>query len=115
MIGSPGTHDRLTRELAAGIGARVVSLGYALAPERSYPQGLDDCAGAARWPGTRGGLLGLDTARLLIGGDSAGGNLAAAALDVLEDAPHAFAQMFMLDMATDALARVSVFARSLAD
>src|SRR5262245_49606183 len=80
VIGSPDTHDRLTRELAAAIGARVVSLAYALAPEHPYPEGLDDCVDAARWLGGEGARLGIDPRRLVIGGDSAGGNLTAATL-----------------------------------
>jgi len=80
VIGSPDTHDRLTRELAAAIGARVVSLAYALAPEHPYPEGLDDCVDAARWLAAHGEPFGIDAGRLLIGGDSAGGNLAAATL-----------------------------------
>ena len=80
VIGSPDTHDRLTRELAEGIGARVLSLHYGLAPEHPYPAGLDDCVAAARWLGTHGRELGIDPERLLIGGDSAGGNLSAATI-----------------------------------
>jgi len=89
VIGSPDTHDRLTRELAAGIGARVVSLAYALAPEHPYPAGLDDCVDAARYVGARGAELGIDPGRLLIGGDSAGGNLSAATLLRLKAEPGA--------------------------
>src|SRR4030095_2457054 len=85
VIGSPDTHDRLTRELAAAIGARVVSLHYALAPEHPYPQGLDDCVDAALHLSAQGARLGIDPGRLLIGGDSAGGNLSAAALLRLRD------------------------------
>jgi acetyl esterase len=80
VIGSPDTHDRLTRELAAAIGVRVVSPAYRLAPEHPYPQGLDDCVDAARWLGSQGEALGIDADRLLMGGDSAGGNLTAATL-----------------------------------
>jgi acetyl esterase len=80
VIGSPDTHDRLTRELAAALGIRVVSPAYRLAPEHPYPQGLDDCIEAARWIGADGAALGIDADRLLIGGDSAGGNLTAASL-----------------------------------
>jgi len=85
VIGSPDTHDRLTRELAAGLGARVLSLHYALAPEQAYPAGLDDCVAAARWLGVHGTELGIDPDRLLLGGDSAGGNLTAATLLRLRD------------------------------
>lgn len=85
VIGSPDTHDRLTRELAEGLGARVLSLHYALAPEHPYPAGLEDCVDAARWLGTHGAAVGIDPRRLLIGGDSAGANLSAATLLKLRD------------------------------
>ena len=85
VIGSPDTHDRMTRELAEGIGARVLSLHYALAPEHAYPAGLEDCVDAARWLACEGRSLGIDPARLLIGGDSAGANLTAATILVLRD------------------------------
>jgi acetyl esterase len=92
VIGSPDTHDRLTRELADGAGVRVLSLHYGLAPEHPYPAGLDDCVDAARWLGAHAGELGIDAARLSIGGDSAGANLAAATILRLRDerAPVAF-------------------------
>jgi acetyl esterase len=92
VIGSPDTHDRLTRELADRLGARVLSLHYGLAPEDPYPAGLDDCVDAARWLGAHAAGLGIDPARLLIGGDSAGANLSAATVLRLRDekAPVAF-------------------------
>ena len=80
VVGSPDTHDRLARELAAAIGVRVIVPAYALAPEHPYPRGLDDCVDAARWVGAHGGEVGIDRDRVLIGGDSAGGNLSAATL-----------------------------------
>src|SRR5262245_21236441 len=49
VLGSPDTHDRLTRELADGIGARVLSLHYSLAPEHPYPAGIEDSVDAASW------------------------------------------------------------------
>jgi acetyl esterase len=79
-ICSPDTHDRLTRDLAEGLRARVVSVHYALAPEHPYPAGLNDCVDAARWLGAVAGQFGIDPDRLLIGGDSAGANLTAATL-----------------------------------
>jgi acetyl esterase len=85
VLGSPSTHDRLTRELAHAIGARVLSLDYALAPEHPYPQGLDDCVDAARWISAHARELGMDPKRLLIGGDSGGANLSAATLLRLRD------------------------------
>jgi acetyl esterase len=85
VLGSPSTHDRLTRELAQRIPARVLSLDYALAPEHPYPQGLDDCVDAACWTFAHAKELGMDPSRLLIGGDSAGANLSAATLLRLRD------------------------------
>lgn len=90
VLGSSATHDRLTRELAAAIGARVLSIDYALAPEHPYPAGLDDCVAAARWLAAHGEELGVDPRRLLIGGDSAGANLSAAAIIRLRDAAPRF-------------------------
>lgn len=85
VVGSPRTHDRLARELADALGARVLSLDYALAPEHPYPQGLDDCVDAARWLSAHAAELGIDAARLVIGGDSAGAALSAGTLLRLRD------------------------------
>jgi acetyl esterase len=91
VFGSPDTHDRLTRELAEGIGARVLSLHYRLAPEHPYPAGLDDCVDAARWLHAHARELGIDPRRLVIGGDSAGANLSAATILRLRDEQAAVA------------------------
>ena len=98
VIGSPDTHDRLTRELAAGSGARVLSLHYALAPEHPYPAALDDCVDAARWLAAHAPELGMDATRLGIGGDSAGANLSAATILRLreERAPVTFRAALLL-------------------
>jgi acetyl esterase len=85
VIGSPETHDRLTRDLAVVTGTRVVSLEYGLAPEHPYPAGLDDCVEAACWLGSHATEVDIDPARLVIGGDSAGANLSAATLLRLRD------------------------------
>ncbi len=98
VIGSPDTHDRLARELAEGIGARVLSLHYALAPEHPYPAGLEDCVDAARWLGAHAREISVDPERLLIGGDSAGANLSAATILRLRDdgAPVRFRAAILL-------------------
>jgi acetyl esterase len=98
VIGSPDTHDRLTRELAEGSGARVLSLHYALAPEFPYPAALDDCVDTARWLAAHAADLGMDPTRLAIGGDSAGANLSAATILRLRDehAPVAFRAALLL-------------------
>jgi acetyl esterase len=98
VLGSPSTHDRLTRELAERLAARVLSLDYALAPEHPYPQGLDDCVDAARWTSAHAEELGMDPSRLLIGGDSAGASLSAATLLRLRDegSPPLFSAAILL-------------------
>ena len=78
VVWSPETHARLTKLLAAGAGAIVVSIDYRRAPQHPYPAPLDDCVAAFRWLREHAGLLGGDPSRIAIGGDSAGGNLTAA-------------------------------------
>ncbi|HET9754179.1 MAG TPA: alpha/beta hydrolase [Myxococcales bacterium] len=85
VVGSLKTHDRLARELAQRLSARVLSLDYGLAPEHPYPQGLDDCVDAARWLVAHAGVLAMDLSRLIIGGDSAGASLSAGTLLRLRD------------------------------
>jgi len=80
VIGTLDEHDPIARSLCRAAGVVVVSVDYRLAPEHPYPAGLDDCVAAARWLGTHGRELGIDPDRLLIGGDSAGGNLSAATI-----------------------------------
>ena len=76
-IGSSATHDTLCRELARLAGCAVVSLDYRLAPEHRFPVASNDAWDAITWLATHAGELGLDAARLAVGGDSAGGTLAA--------------------------------------
>jgi acetyl esterase len=77
-IGGIETHDSLCRQLALRSGAAVVSLDYRLAPEHRFPAAVDDAWAAMRWLAAEGASLGLDGTRLAVGGDSAGGTLAAA-------------------------------------
>ncbi|MCX8003502.1 MAG: alpha/beta hydrolase [Burkholderiaceae bacterium] len=79
MQGSPETHFDITAALADRCRAVVVSVDYALAPERPFPQALNDCAAALHWCRAEGGArLGIAADRIAVGGDSAGANLAAA-------------------------------------
>ncbi len=79
------THDRMTREYAAAGQVAVVSVDYALSPEAKFPQALLECAAVVQFVAERGTEWGLDPARLLLGGDSAGGNLALATALLLRD------------------------------
>ena len=78
-IGSLETHDSLCRQLALRSGAAVVALDYRLAPEHPFPCAVDDSWAALDWLAAHGTTLGLDPTRLAVGGDSAGGTLAAVA------------------------------------
>jgi len=77
VILSPESHATLTKQFAIGAGLIVVSVDYRLAPENPYPAALDDCVAAFRWVRENAASLGGDQARVSIGGDSAGGSLAA--------------------------------------
>jgi acetyl esterase len=76
-IGGLETHDSLCRQLALTSGAAVLALDYRLAPEHRFPVAVDDTRAALRWLFERGHDEALDADRIAIGGDSAGGTLAA--------------------------------------
>ncbi|QNO29147.1 alpha/beta hydrolase fold domain-containing protein [Sphingopyxis sp. OPL5] len=69
------THDRLMREYAAAGGFVVVGVDYPLSPEHKYPVALDRIEALMLWLGAHGATLGIDPARIAMGGDSAGANL----------------------------------------
>jgi len=85
-IGSVDTHDVLCRELARLAACMVVSLDYRLAPEHRFPTAHNDAWDALQWLAVHAGTLGADAARLAVGGDSAGGTLAAASALLARDA-----------------------------
>jgi acetyl esterase len=78
-LGSLEVYDNPCRALAVATGAVVVSVDYRLAPEHRFPVPLHDFCDAIAWTFAQAGALGLDPARIGVAGDSAGGNLAAAA------------------------------------
>ncbi len=77
-IGSVGLMDNVARELAYCSGAAVVSVEYRLAPEHPYPAGLNDCETITRWALANVSQLGASRSSVVVAGESAGGNLAAA-------------------------------------
>lgn len=76
-IGNLETHDSLCRQLALRSGVAVVALDYRLAPEHPFPTAVNDSWAAMTWLHQHAHTLGLDGSRLAVGGDSAGGTLAA--------------------------------------
>ncbi|MBV4475514.1 alpha/beta hydrolase [Pseudomonas botevensis] len=84
VVGGLDSHDFMCFELAMALGAMVVAVDYRLAPEHPFPAGFEDCLSV--WRALRGGPFWFDPQRMLVAGDSAGGNLAAALCLALRDA-----------------------------
>jgi acetyl esterase len=77
VVGSVASHDNLCGRLAADSGCAVISVDYRLAPETKFPGAAEDAYAATAWVAGHASELGVDASRLVVAGDSAGGNLAA--------------------------------------
>jgi len=77
VLCSLDTHDGMCRNLCAGAGCVVVSVDYRLAPEHRFPAATEDCLVATKWAAAHAEEFGCSAGRIVVGGDSAGGNLAA--------------------------------------
>lgn len=80
------THDRLMREYASRAGVIVIGIDYSRAPEARFPQPVEEAVDVLRWIAREGASLGLDVSRIVVGGDSAGGNISIASALMLRDA-----------------------------
>lgn len=86
VIGNLDTSDAICRSLAAGSRCVVMSVDYRLAPEHRFPAGVEDAWASLRWAADHAGEIKADGRRLAVGGDSAGGNFAAAVAIQARDA-----------------------------
>jgi acetyl esterase len=103
VIGGIETHDSLCRQLALHSGGAVLSLDYRLAPEHRFPAAHEDTLAALRWLHAQGAAaLGCDRQRLAVGGDSAGGTLAAAAAIEARDGGLPLAMQLLITPGTAA-------------
>jgi len=110
VFGNLDSHDVLCAQLAIGAGIAVLAIDYRLAPEAPFPGAFDDVVAGLKWVTANGASVGIDAARLAIGGDSAGGNLAAASALWARDnnGPKLKLQMLAYPV-TDAVARTESY------
>jgi acetyl esterase len=103
VLGDIDTHDNVCRTLTNRTGHTLLSVDYRLAPEDPFPTGLDDCVRATTWACENTAVLGVDAERIAVGGDSAGGNLAAVVCNLLADSSSIRFQLLVYPV-TDARA-----------
>ena len=111
VLGDVDTHDNVCRTLNNRTGHTVLSVDYRLAPEDPFPAGLDDCVRATNWAFENADRLGIDAERIAVGGDSAGGNLAAVVCHLVPPASPIRFQLLVYPV-TDARAGTASYAEN---
>ncbi|MDG2024449.1 MAG: alpha/beta hydrolase [Actinomycetota bacterium] len=102
VIGDLETHDKECRLLCEKAGCLVLAVDYRLAPEDRFPAAVEDAWAAVQWVNQHGAQIGIDTKRVAVGGDSAGGNLAAVTALMARDADIDLKLQMLVYPATDA-------------
>ena len=115
VIGDLETHDVACRQVTAEAGVSVIAVDYRLAPEHKFPAAVDDAWAATRWIAAHATELGIDAERLAVGGDSAGGNLAAGVALLARDAGTPRIRLQILTYPVTDLATESASYAELAD
>jgi acetyl esterase/lipase len=101
VVGDLDSHDAICRQIAAQAGVVVIAVDYRLAPEHPFPAAVDDSWGATTWIAAHAVTLGIDKSRLAVGGDSAGGGLAAVMALMARRAGPALAFQLLMYPVTD--------------
>ena len=112
VAGDLFTHERQARTLALELEAVVVSVDYRRPPETPFPGAFEDCLAATRWAAANVATLGGDAAHVVVAGDSAGGNLAAAVAQACRNGGPRLVAQFLIYPATDLLGRYGVAAEN---
>ncbi len=101
VIGNIDSHDVVCRKLAHEGELIVISVDYRLAPEHQFPAAPEDAIAATKWVATNAKQLGVDSASIIVGGDSAGGNLAAVTAIALRESGPKLAGQLLIYPSTD--------------
>ncbi|MCP4616500.1 MAG: alpha/beta hydrolase [Bradyrhizobium sp.] len=101
VIGNIDSHDVVCRKLAHEGEMIVISVDYRLAPEDKFPAAVEDAITATKWVAANARELGVDAARIMVGGDSAGGNLAAVTAIALRESGPKLAGQVLIYPSTD--------------
>jgi acetyl esterase len=101
VIGSLEGYDLVCRYFCARSGCALIAVDYRLAPEHKFPAAIEDAVAAFRWLAAEATTLGIDPARIVLAGDSAGANLAAVAARLLREEPRPPCLQWLIYPATD--------------